>query len=50
MMTAPASNGLDLMMLLRRSPGGTLIIYVGGAMIRGKHSGKRRLLRGLCCL
>ena len=49
MVIAPASNGLALM-LLRKSSGGTLIIYVGGAMIRGKHSGKRGLLQGLCCL
>lgn len=50
MAIAPASNRLALMMLLRRSPGSILIIYVGGAMIGGKHSGKRELLRELCCL
>jgi hypothetical protein len=45
-----ALNGLALMMLLRRSPEGTLIIYIKGAMIRGKHSERRGLLQRLCCL
>jgi hypothetical protein len=43
MVIIPASNVLALMMLLRRSPGGTLIIFIEGAMIRGKYSRKYRL-------
>lgn len=39
-------NNLTLMILLKRSPKGILILYKG-AIIKGKYSGKRRLLRGL---
>jgi hypothetical protein len=40
------SNSLTLIILLRRSPRGTFIIYMGGAIIRGKHSEKRGFYGG----
>jgi hypothetical protein len=45
-MNTLASNGLALMMLLRRPLGGTLVMWEI-AMIRGEQSGKRRLYGGL---